>query len=70
LFAEIQAKKRTPILTAERQRGLVEDAGFVDIKVIEKRIDFGSWGEGLIPFPLTSSTETYRKIATRQRREG
>ena len=60
----------TPILTAERQLRLVEEAGFTDIEVNEKRIDFGSWSEGLIPFPLTSSIETYRKIPTQPRREG
>jgi len=46
---QYQKKKGTPLLTAEMQRRLVEEAGFVDIQVIEKCIDFGSWSEGLIP---------------------
>ena len=69
-LAQLQKQKGTPILTGEQQKRLVEEAGFIDIEVIEKRIDFGSWSEGLIPFPLTCSTKTYRKIPTRQRREG
>jgi len=56
-LAQLQKQKGTPILTGEQQKRLVEEAGFIDIEVIEKRIDFGSWSEGLIPFPLTCSTD-------------
>jgi len=56
---QYQQSKGNPIQTAEMQRRFIEDAGFVDIQLIEKRTDFGSWSEGLIYLPLISRTETY-----------
>jgi hypothetical protein len=36
----------TPMFTAEEQKALVEEAGFIDVQVIPKWIDFGKFTNG------------------------
>jgi len=48
LLVQYQNQEGTLILTAEMQGRLVEEAGFIDIQVIENCIGIGTWNEGLI----------------------
>jgi len=44
---EIQAQRGTPYVTADFQRQLLEDAGFVDIQVSKKWLDYGTFTQGI-----------------------
>jgi hypothetical protein len=44
---EFHDKRGTRMLTAEDQRQWLEDAGFVDIQVIEKCTDCGTYTRGM-----------------------
>ena len=39
-------ERGTALQTVERQRQLLEEAGFIDIQVVEKCIDCGCYTEG------------------------
>jgi hypothetical protein len=49
-ICEVFRKRATPFPSADDTLQLFHDAGFVDIEVYEKLIDFGDWREGFIPF--------------------
>ena len=52
LLAEFHIKKGTPLQSVQQQTQYLEQAGFVDIQVIEKTIDCGAYTEGMANFEL------------------
>lgn len=41
-------RRGTPLLSGAKLQKLFEDAGFVDIQVVEKLIDYGTYTNGLV----------------------